>query len=242
MASTNHSEDLSRVRNVAQYGPFRHLRHKEQGFVLIGALLILLVLVLIGISATTSTVLELQISGAERTHRETFYNAEAGTEIGSDLIEQSINCPGGFTKNDGTNTYALLGPNPPNKGTLYIKAGKGLTLWANPAVDVDGTETPGTSDDLLLANRDASFNYTLADPSGTSVPRVDIQIGGVPTKGQGNNLIQLAGYESPGKNSPSGGINRLYNVHAISYGINNSESWLNIEWRHIASKQGACNY
>lgn len=50
----------------------------QQGFVLVGALLIMLLLVLIGISATTSTNLELQIAGADRARNEVFYAADSG--------------------------------------------------------------------------------------------------------------------------------------------------------------------
>jgi len=54
----------------------------EKGFALIIALLILLVLTLIGISAINTTTFETSISGNERVGTDAFYVAEAGIQIG----------------------------------------------------------------------------------------------------------------------------------------------------------------
>lgn len=58
----------------------------DSGFVLVGALVMLLLLVVVGISATTSTILELQIAGIERIRKETFYAAEANLPMAPRLI------------------------------------------------------------------------------------------------------------------------------------------------------------
>jgi len=50
--------------------------NSESGFALITALLILAVLTLIGIAATTTSTTELQISGNERQYLDTFYTTE----------------------------------------------------------------------------------------------------------------------------------------------------------------------
>lgn len=52
-------------------------RH-QQGFVLVGALMTMLLLVLVGIVATTSSSLEVQIATADRDSKIAFYNAESG--------------------------------------------------------------------------------------------------------------------------------------------------------------------
>ena len=51
---------------------------KEEGSVLIVALLILVVLTMIGISSTTTTEIEIQIAGNEQFHRIAFYGADSG--------------------------------------------------------------------------------------------------------------------------------------------------------------------
>lgn len=51
----------------------------EEGFVLIVSLMMLVVLMIIGIAATNTTTIELQISGNDKSSTQTFYQAEAVT-------------------------------------------------------------------------------------------------------------------------------------------------------------------
>jgi len=55
----------------------RNMLVKEEGSILIVALIMLVLLTLMGISATTLTDIELQIAGNEMVSRANFYNAEA---------------------------------------------------------------------------------------------------------------------------------------------------------------------
>jgi len=219
--------------------------NNEGGFVLVGALLILVLLIVIGIAATTSTFMEIQIAGSDRTHKETFYAADGGTQVASELIEQSISCPGGFTTPVQSGVAKL--------GSLYVVPSPTLTLtpWANQPVDSDGKLTPGvTADDLIfsadprqLTSRNAFFNYNVvADPTGRTVPRIDMQVGGAVEPVAGGSLEMLAGYEGKGKSAAGGGSSRLYAIHSVSYGNNNSESWIMTGWRHVVGQEGACNY
>lgn len=68
----------------------------EQGFVLITSMMMLVVLMIIGIAATNTTVLELQISGNDKMSTQTFYRADAATReaMGHMLIEDLDNAPG----------------------------------------------------------------------------------------------------------------------------------------------------
>jgi Tfp pilus assembly protein PilX len=64
---------------------FRMLK-RERGSALIIALLILVLLMIIGISATTTTTTDIQIAGNERSHKITFYAADAGIEVGRAVL------------------------------------------------------------------------------------------------------------------------------------------------------------
>jgi len=196
----------------------------DGGYVLVGALLILLLLIVIGIAATTSTVMEIQIAGSDRTYKETFYAADGGAQVGSELVEQAIfDFPG---------TPLPVAPNPLGSA-LFVSPGS-ANLFMNPDRDPDGTLTPGDpTDDVTLANRDAYFNYGILDPLGTTIPRTDIWIGSHAQHQPGGALQQLAGYEGKGKGMAGGGGGRLYEIHSKSYGNNNSESWLSVEWLHV---------
>ncbi len=58
----------------------------ESGVVLLMALLILVILTLIGISATTTTEIELQIAGNEKFHKTAFHRADSGVYVTPKLI------------------------------------------------------------------------------------------------------------------------------------------------------------
>jgi len=62
----------------------------EEGFVLITALMMLVILMIIGIAATTTTTVELQITGNDKAAKQTFYQAEAGTQIATQLVDDCV--------------------------------------------------------------------------------------------------------------------------------------------------------
>jgi Tfp pilus assembly protein PilX len=68
--------------------------NNEQGFVLVASLMMLMVLMIIGIAATNTTTLELQISGNDKLAKQTFYQAEgvvaeAVRVVGNDSVDPS---------------------------------------------------------------------------------------------------------------------------------------------------------
>ncbi|MBV5326180.1 MAG: hypothetical protein JZU65_00875, partial [Chlorobium sp.] len=69
----------------------------EEGFVLVVSLLILVVLTLLGIAATRTTMVEVQIAGNDKVATRTFYMADGGTEVAINMIEENLSCPTGFS-------------------------------------------------------------------------------------------------------------------------------------------------
>lgn len=65
--------------------------HNEDGFVLIVALFVLILLTIIGISATNTTVIDIQISQNDKASKIAFYNADGGIYPTVKLISQTIN-------------------------------------------------------------------------------------------------------------------------------------------------------
>jgi Tfp pilus assembly protein PilX len=61
---------------------------EERGIALVVALLLLLTLTLIGISAISSSVFETQISGNERAGNAAFYAGEGGVQVGVNRVPQ----------------------------------------------------------------------------------------------------------------------------------------------------------
>jgi hypothetical protein len=83
----------------------------ESGVVLVIALLVLLLLTLIGISATTTSEVELQIVGNEKFHKAAFHRADSGVYVTPKLISACFDS--GVEQNVAGITY--LG----SSGTFY---------------------------------------------------------------------------------------------------------------------------
>jgi hypothetical protein len=193
------------------------LINNEGGFVLVAAIMVLLILVIIGMSATTTSIIESQIAGADKAYKITFYIADGGTEVGSELIEQSASCPGGFAST--------------SVGDVTLFDNTRLLLYQRPLASLAVPEAAGPT-------YDAIFTST---PMPATV-NVYLTMGGITELGKGAALQQLAGYEGKGKAAAGGGISKLYDIYSRFYGYNNSDSLLLVKWRHVIGQEGACNY
>ncbi|MDA3832848.1 MAG: pilus assembly PilX N-terminal domain-containing protein [Spirochaetales bacterium] len=174
----------------------------EQGFVLITSLLMLTVLMIIGIAATNTTTIELQISGNDKVAKQTFYQAEAGTQVGSELVEDNIDKVG-FAATD--------------IGLVHINT---LDFYLN-----EKTATPidwSTDIDAYLPNSAAS----------NILPRTDLIFRGETEITPGSAIQMVAGYEGKGKAAASGGAVRKFDIRSRHSGNVNSESTIVIEWNH----------
>lgn len=199
----------------------QNYRRNESGFVLIGALLILLLLVVIGISATTNTSLELQIAGNDRTHRETFYQADGGTELAVRLVEESLGTPGGFTQVNSDNV--LIVPTNPINSVLI----EDTTLSEND-------DTSRDENDVSDASRDLAYfpdGYNPATPN--ALPHTNIIADGLTTVATGSGLQMVSGYEGKGKGTAGGGAKINYDIYSQHLGKSNSESVITVRWSHI---------
>ena len=195
-------------------------RRNEQGFVLVYSLLIMMLLTIIGIAGTSNTILELQISGNDRTYKETFYNADGGSRLMIRLIEESLGTPGGFTAIDGDNR--LVDPDDPNTTILITDT----TLSENDA----GRTVANVSD----ASRDVAFFPNGYDPaSPNAIPHTNIITDGVTSTTEGSGLQSLAGYEGKGFGAASGGAQIVYTIFSQQMGVSNSETIVAVDWRHV---------
>lgn len=68
-----------------------HILQNEEGSVIVMALIILVVLTLIGISASSTSVVELQIASNDHFYKIAFYNADSGIYGTPKLISNAIN-------------------------------------------------------------------------------------------------------------------------------------------------------
>jgi len=195
----------------------------EGGYVLIGVLLILVLLLVIGISSTTNTSLELQIATNDRIHKETFYQADGGTQLAVRLVEESLGTSSPFTALDANGI--LIDPVSPNNTILIVDN----SLWDNVG---SRNETNIFDDNILGGGRDVAYFPNGYDPTNFN-PHTNIIVDGVTSTVAGAGLQMLAGYEGKGKGTAGGGGQILYTIYSQHMGKTQSESVVKVEWRHV---------
>ena len=180
-----------------------HIGNNEEGSALIISVLILLLLTVIGIAATNTSTIEVLISGNDKVHKMAFHEADGGTEVGIELVEQNIYMAG-FSAAD----LASLGDINATSASLYLNTASGMP-----------------SDN----NRDAYFprNY------GGNGPHTNLRVGGNPELSTGSAIQMAAGYEGIGKGVGGGGGRIVYDIWSQHIGVANSEDMILLQWMHV---------
>jgi hypothetical protein len=205
---------------------------QESGFVLVITMFVLILLTIIGLSATSTTEIELQIAGNDRVHKETFYHADGGSEIGIQAIEENLGCPTGFS------APGLDNNNPATFITL-----QGIQVAdASFAYDENFTEIAGSPALLTDVPSDTARSIRVPlDPANPSdaTPHTNIAVWGVSIKIPGYQDAFVSGYDK----DPSGGADaKDYDIYSQHLGQINSESVVLVNYRHKTYTEGDCNY
>lgn len=210
----------------------------SDGFVLVVTLLVLVVLSIIGIAATKTSFLENTIAENDRVQRKSLYQAEAGVTLGSNIIEENINCPVGFDStgniSDPYTSNSLAVADLEGAIRVYPRSTKGLAIYYKdyPVLDANCVVTSG----------DPDIDYPIAN-IGTGTQETSIWAGGGSKMLPGGSLQMAAGYEGKGKGAAGGGTQRDYEIVARHQGLNNAESTVILGWRHIiGSETYDCRY
>lgn len=72
----------------------------QDGLVTVAALFFLIVLTIMGTSAISTSNMEVQIATNDEIHKMTFYGADGGADLGTELVELNIACPTGFASDN----------------------------------------------------------------------------------------------------------------------------------------------
>ena len=72
----------------------------QDGLVTVAALFFLIILTIMGTSAISTSNMEVQIATNDEIHKMTFYAADGGAELGTELVELNIACPTGFASDN----------------------------------------------------------------------------------------------------------------------------------------------
>jgi len=189
----------------------------EGGFVLVGAMLVLLLLMLIGISASNTTTMEIHIAASDRMRKEAFAQADGGIQLAIRLVEESLGTPGGFTAVDANGV--LIDPFNPNNTMLIVD----MALSDNEGVAAVPSD----------AARDAAYFPEGYNPALPNAPHTNLTAAGVTGVTEGAGLQMVAGYEGKGKGATGGGTNILYSIYSQHVGNAASESVIRVDWRHV---------
>ena len=179
---------------------------EDSGSALIMAIMMLVLLTIIGLSALNNTDLELSIAGNEKAHKMAFYFAEAGNEVSKELVEVAIEERGWLSETGSTVTVDKV------IVTDKIFFLSQIDLVANSLY-------PDT------ANRDATVNFG----TGTTGLLFDTNT----VLSSGGAVQMMAGYEGKGKGSGSGGAWLIYDIRSQHDGPNNSQSRVWSQWLHL---------
>lgn len=181
----------------------------EDGSVLIVALLILVFLTIIGISATTTTNIEIQIAGNEKFHKIAFYHADSGVYTIPKIISTCIDS--GAEINIGSGTTE------PN---IEYTTGSSSTLFYRQVMDYDDYDD------------DKDIEFTLGGFD------VDVDVRYDRAENLAGGAVEFAtGAEGIGAGS-GGGVAIYYEMKSSGYGPANSISNVSAVYRKVVGVPG----
>lgn len=198
----------------------------EQGMALVICLMIMVVMALIATGVTTNSTVEIKISGNQRNKAVSFNNADVGTGITPEIIEQNLDAVSWESSDSGWN--ATHTP----QAYLFLTA------------DNNGD---GTNDMSIFVNEDPKYNpaHKIAFSTLTSTPLTgEIEITGDASSSvdlsktgglaAGNAMQMAAGYEGLGKGAGGGGYHAYYLCDSTGFAGNNTTTANELYYRHVA--------
>lgn len=205
-----------------------YLSKNEDGFVLIVALMMLVILTLLGTFALNTTNFELQIAGNDKVAKQTFYKADGGTQAGIELLEQNVSCPNGFS----TANTSIGGIDNIDRQLAYHENMSDIAGFFTGATLAD------IPSDIIRAIRIPDDPANRVD----TAPHTNLAAWGETKVLPGSGMQMVAGYEGKGKGLAGAGAYIEYDLHSQHIGVANSEAKLVTQWRHMVGQEGDCNY
>jgi len=204
----------------------------ERGSVMVIALLTLVTLTIIGITASTTSRIETMITTSNVLYNQAFYSADGGTEIARELIEQAWSCAGIFP------------PSSLTSGELVFREETDLNSTKIRLTEPDFVNGIIRCDDFdpsdFSADRNIWFvgpGYELSDDDVT--PHTNIVVCERDLANLHNHLL-AAGYEGIGKGA-SGADPKLYEIHSRhEYRARSSSAYVFTEYLQIGENN--CQY
>ncbi len=217
---------------------------KNEGFVLVIVLVLLVLLSIMGIALTRVSYFEIKVAGNDRKMKHGFYKADGGTEAGVKLMEENLLChvgfhaPSGLDNNNASNTsfYQLGGID------IFDARFAFDTSLAQLPKDPAFTGTPTIGDIPSDQVRSLRIPDNPNNHSDTE-HHVNLAIYGEPlSTNPGNSNLMGAGYNGSGYSDPNGGRKRNMHVYSRYDGHANTTSKLLLDYVYVIRSAGRCNY
>ena len=190
----------------------------QNGLVTVAALLFLIILTIMGTSAIRTSSTELQIATNDEIHKMTFYAADGGADLGTELVELNLACPTGFSSDD----LAI--------GDINVID---RDFWMQQDEPRDG------SNNIVPYPSDTERDVRIGTDAGN---HTNLSIFGQTAFGIGGAIEMAAAYEGKGKAAASGGVSLNYQIYSQHLGFANSESVVALHWQHVVGTEGSCIY
>lgn len=215
-------------------------KRNENGFVMVASLLILLVLTLLGIAVNQNSETEWRIAMNDRLQKETFYRADAASELAAEVLEQSIACLGFPNSDEGKVLVGYNTDDPNDPYNVYIEPHEeGFWRYYAP----DGVKMPNDQ----KGERQMVFPAVLVggvfDRTRTNArSHANINIGGNTRIASGAAIQMAAGYEGLGQGISMGGASLVYSINVRQVDpVNGGEAAVCVQYGHIMGTAGVCN-
>ena len=206
----------------------------QRGSALVIALLMLVVLTLIGISASTTTTFELQIATNDKLFKSAFYAADGATEMCGEAIEQNI-AERNWSNQTARGNVAVWRRAQKSDGTLVDLTDGNLYLNRDDDL-IPGTTDQGVSGLPTDQNHDLIYPLTAVNTGTwtlTGAAHTSMKVVGNTTLSTGSAVQLIAGYEGKGKGASGGGAWITYDVRANRNDVRNTQARILLGWRHV---------
>ncbi len=180
------------------------------------ALMMLVVVSLLGAVALRISSTEIQIAGNDKLQKQTFYEADGGSQVGARLVEENIACPQGFANDD-------------------------ITVGNNNEVHVAGKQFVN-EEDFSLQVDDSNRHAYLPPTYGAGDPHTNLAFASQVGLTAGSGAQSMAGYEGRGRGAAAGGSHVSTDIWSQRVGLQDSMSQIHSQWLHVIGVEGDCNY
>ena len=180
----------------------------EDGFVIVYSLMLTVVLMVLGVSGIGTSIFESKMAKNNALHKQTFYEADGGTEVGIRLLAENMKCIGGF-------------------GSTFISAGIGAgQIHLDPTrkefwITNNLLDDPGLPDPAITDINDVHYkDFWYDSEHGTNYLRIN----GKTTLTLGSAIQMSPGYEGRGRGIGTDGAELECAINSLIQGMLNSET------------------